>query len=375
MRIALVAPPIESVPPRFYGGTERVVANLAEALVAKGHEVTVFASGDSKVQARLVPVCRQALRLAPSCSDPLPHLILAIERVLQHLDEFDLVHFHTDFCHFPAFRRVATPWLGTLHGRLDLIDLVPLYREFADVPLVSISDAQRRPMPWLDWRGTVYHGLPANSLVLRPATGSYLAFLGWICPEKRPDRAIEIAKRAGIPLKIAAKVDPVDRSYFETVVRPLLDSELVEFVGEIGEAEKAAFLGDALALLFPIDWPEPFGLVLVEAMACGTPTVAYRAGSVPEIIEQGRSGFVVEDLAGAVAAVHVADRLERREVRRAFEQRFTAERMADDYLRIYARLTAERDRVDGDAAPWGAVRPAGPVGGVRVSAGRRGTGP
>mgnify|MGYP006287678299 FL=1 len=336
MRIALVSPLIESVPPRFYGGTERVVAYLANSLGALGHRVTVFASGDSTVDAEVVPVCAHALRLDPSCQDALPHLILGIERVLERVENFDIVHFHTDFCHFSAFRRAGVPWLNTVHGRLDLPDLPPLYAAFPDVAVVSISNAQRAPLPNLNWLATVHHGLPRDHLPFTQQPGKYLAFLGRICREKRPDRAIEIARRTGIPLKMAAKVDRVDQAYFEQAIQPLLDPGVVEFIGEIGETDKADFLGNAKALLFPIDWPEPFGLVLIEAMACGTPVVAFRAGSVPEIVEPGRTGYVVDTLDEAVARTLQIDRLDRATVRAEFEARFTSDRMAEDYLSIYA---------------------------------------
>lgn len=339
MRIAQVAPLHESVPPRLYGGTERVVCYLTEELVRRGHEVTLFASGDSHTAARLRPMCPNALRLA-QCVDPLPHHVLMIEKIMQESDDFDVIHFHTDFLHFPAFRRHSTPTVGTLHGRLDLPDLVPLYHEFRDVPVVSISDAQRLPLLWLNWRSTVHHGLPGDLLRFQPEPGRYLAFLGRICPEKRPDLAVRIARALGMELKVAAKVDRADLKYYETIIKPLFDDPLVEFVGEIAEEEKSEFLGGARALLFPIDWPEPFGLTLIESMACGTPVIAFRCGSVPEIVDDGLTGFVVEDCAQAVMAFEQIGRLDRRAVRGTFEERFSVERMAEDYLAIYENLTA-----------------------------------
>ncbi|RUL87769.1 glycosyltransferase family 4 protein [Tautonia sociabilis] len=341
MRIAQVAPLYERVPPQSYGGTERVVSYLTEELVRQGHDVTLFASGDSLTAARLVPCCDRALRLGGRCVDPIARHVYQIERVLSLADEFDVIHWHTDYLHFPLSRRLGVPHVTTLHGRLDLPDLPDLYAEFDDMPVVSISDAQRSPLPLARWAGTVYHGLPESLYELREADGGYLAFLGRISPEKRPDRAIEIARRVGLPLKIAAKVDKADREYYETTIRPLMDHPLVEFIGEIGDADKQDFLGNALALLFPIDWPEPFGMVMIEAMACGTPVVAFRCGSVPEVIDDGVTGFIVDDLAGACRAVEHAGRIDRRRVRSVFEQRFSARRMALDYVAIYERLVSE----------------------------------
>jgi glycosyltransferase involved in cell wall biosynthesis len=341
MRIAQIAPLIESVPPRLYGGTERIVSYLTEELVRQGHEVTLFASGDSLTSAELVPCTEQALRLDPTVRDPLPYYMVMLDRVRRRAHQFDVVHFHIDYLHFPLFRDLAACTLTTQHGRLDLPDLSVAYRVFSEFPLVSISDDQRRPVPDWYWLSTVHHGLPANLYPFSPrAHRGYLAFLGRICPEKRPDHAIEIARRAGVPLKIAAKVDRVDQAYFDEVIRPLLRDPLIEYVGEIGERDKAAFLGGASALLFPIDWPEPFGLVMIEAMACGTPVIAYRRGSVPEVIEDGWTGFIVEDMAGAVAAVADLDRLDRGMVRARFEQRFTAQRMAKNYVAVYNALAA-----------------------------------
>jgi glycosyltransferase involved in cell wall biosynthesis len=340
MRIAQVAPLYESVPPRLYGGTERVVSYLTEELVGQGHEVTLFASGDSETRAKLVAPCRRALRLDRRCVDPLVHHLLMLERVFQDVSRFDIIHFHCDYLHFPWSRRHPCQHLTTLHGRLDIPDLRPLYREFAGEPLVSISDGQRRPLPWADWLGTVHHGLPLDLHTFRDRPGQYLAFLGRISPEKRVDRAIRIAREAGVPLKIAAKVDVVDRAYFEETIQPLLEGgrPLVEFVGEIGGQEKDEFLGNASALLFPIDWPEPFGLVMIEALACGTPVIAYRKGSVPEVLEDGVTGFVVQTIAQAVQAVGRVASLSRGKCRQVFERRFGAARMARDYVRLYHRL-------------------------------------
>jgi glycosyltransferase involved in cell wall biosynthesis len=339
MRIAQIAPLIESVPPRLYGGTERIVAYLSEELVRQGHEVTLFASGDSLTSAELVPCTEQALRLDPRVRDPLPYYMVMLDEVRRRAPEFDVLHFHIDYLHFPLFRDLAAATLTTQHGRLDLPDLSVAYRVFAEFPLVSISDDQRRPCPDWNWLSTVHHGLPPELFPFSPhARGGYLAFLGRICPEKRPDHAIEIARRAGVPLKIAAMVDRVDQAYFDEVIRPLLQDPLVEYVGEIGDRDKPAFLGDAFGLLFPIDWPEPFGLVMIEAMACGTPVIAYRRGSVPEVLDHGWTGFIVHDIAGAVAAVADLDWLDRRLVRTRFEQRFTVERMAKDYVALYDTL-------------------------------------
>jgi glycosyltransferase involved in cell wall biosynthesis len=340
MRIAQVAPLFESVPPKFYGGTERVVSYLTEELVRQGHEVTLFASGDSVTSARLVATTYRSLRLDEKCIDRLAHQIRQLERVFQEVehDRYDLVHFHVDYLHYPLSRRARIRRVTTLHGRLDIPDLIPLYKEYRDEPVVSISNAQREPLAWADWVGTVYHGLPAELYAAREKTGAYLAFIGRFSPEKGPDRAIEIARKAGVPLKLAAKVEKADREYFDARIKPLLDSPLIEWVGEIGEKHKPEFLGDALALLFPIDWPEPFGLVMIEAMACGTPIVAFPRGAVPEVMEDGVTGFVVEDVEAAVKAVARLEGFDRRGCRRAFEERFTAERMTRDYLEIYRRL-------------------------------------
>jgi glycosyltransferase involved in cell wall biosynthesis len=344
MKIAQVAPLAERCPPRLYGGTERIVSYLTEELVRQGHDVTLFASGDSRTAARLVRCSDMALRLNPAVKDPMPYHLVMLDEVRRRADDFDVIHFHVDLLQFPLIRDFADRTLTTLHGRLDLPDLKPFYAAFPEVPLVSLSDSQRLPMPAVSWAGTVPHGLPRDLLPFSPRPkGDYLAFLGRISPEKRPDRAIEIAARAGMPLRIAAKVDKVDRAYWDMVVAPLVARhDNVEFIGEIGEAEKASFLGNARALLFPIDWPEPFGLVMIEAMACGTPVIAWNCGSVPEVVDDGVTGFIVGDEAAAVAAVRRAVTLDRAEVREVFERRFTVERMATDYLSIYRGLPGVR---------------------------------
>ena len=344
MRIAQIAPLIERVPPRLYGGTERIVFYLTEELVRQGHEVSLFASGDSLTSADLVPCSERALRLDPRVKDALPHYMVMLDEVRRRAAQFDVLHFHIDYLHYPLFRAIPARIVTTAHGRQDMPDLPVVYTSFPEYPLISISDDQRKPWPCANWLGTIHHGLPADLYSASSAQrGSYLAFLGRICPEKRPDRAIEIAKRSGMPLKIAAKVDRVDQAYFEEVIRPLLDDPRIEFIGEIAEHEKSAFLGGALGLLFPIDWPEPFGLVLIEAMACGTPVIAWRCGSVPEVIEDGLTGFVVGDMEGAVDAVGKLDRLDRAAIRIRFEQQFTAERMAKDYLAVYRSLITMLD--------------------------------
>jgi glycosyltransferase involved in cell wall biosynthesis len=351
VRIAQVAPLHEAVPPRFYGGTERVVSYLTD--------VTLFASGDSETHARLVPICRQALRLDPHCENPVPYEILALEAVIREADDFDVIHFHEACLHLPWTRRMGCATVTTMHGRLDLRDLVPLYREYADVPLVSISDARRRPMPRANWRATVYHGLPDDLYRFHPEPGGYLAFLGRICPEKRVDRAIAIAQRAGMELKIAAKVDAADKEYFETEIRHLLDDPLVDFIGEIGDGEKEAFLGGAAALLMPIDWPELFGLVVIEAMACGTPVIAFPFGSMPELVEPGVNGALVESVDEAIAPVEALAAFDRRLCRRSFEERFTAPRMARNYVRVYEELVEE--------AVWSPGRAALPAARIQIT--------
>jgi glycosyltransferase involved in cell wall biosynthesis len=344
MKIAQVAPLAERCPPRLYGGTERIVSYLTEELVRQGHDVTLFASGDSRTAARLVRCSDMALRLNPAVKDPLPYHLVMLDEVRRRADDFDVIHFHIDLLHFPLIGAFADRTVTTLHGRLDLPDLKPFYAAFPEIPLVSISDSQRRPMPAVNWAATVPHGLPRELLPFSPrANGGYLAFLGRISPEKRPDRAIEIAARAGLPLKIAAKVDKVDRAYWDMVIAPLVARHNnVEFVGEINDAEKASFLGNARALLFPIDWPEPFGLVMIEAMACGTPIIAWNCGSVSEVVDDGVTGFIVGDEAEAVAAIKRVAALDRAKVRAAFEQRFTVERMAEDYLAVYRSLAGVR---------------------------------
>jgi glycosyltransferase involved in cell wall biosynthesis len=334
----------ESVPPRMYGGTERVVSYLTEELVAAGHDVTLFASGDSVTSANLVPVCERSLRLDSGCVDPIAHHVRGLEEVYRVAADFDCLHFHTDYLHFPLSSRLALPRLTTLHGRLDLPDLQPLYRTFPAEPVVSISDAQRAPLPWLNWKATIHHGLPADLLSFSPGPGRYLAFLGRISPEKRPDRAIELARRVGLPLRVAAKVDNADKVYFQDRIEPLLRDGEVEFLGEIGEREKESFLGGAIALLFPIDWPEPFGLVMIEAMACGTPVLAWRGGSVPEIIDEGVTGCVVNSMSEAQAALGRIGRIDRRGCRAAFEARFTAARMAASYAEAYREASWSRGR-------------------------------
>jgi glycosyltransferase involved in cell wall biosynthesis len=341
MKIAQIAPLMESVPPRLYGGTERIVSYLTEELVALGHEVTLFASGDSITAANLVPCVPKALRLDNSVRDPIPYYMLMLDRVRQCADDFDVLHFHIDQFQFPLFRPIADRTITTLHGRQDLPDLLPLYLGFDDMPLVSISNAQRHAVPNANFAATVYHGLPVG--LHRPIAeprGGYVAFLGRISPEKRPDRAIEIARALGIPLKIAAKVDRVDDTYFRTQIEPLLDGPGVEFIGEINEQQKTKFLGEAQALLFPIDWPEPFGLCMIEAMACGTPVLAFRCGSVPEIVEQGITGAIVDTMEEAIDALPRVIALDRKKVRQRFEQRFSATRMAKDYVNVYRSLLA-----------------------------------
>lgn len=338
MRIAQVAPLAEAVPPKLYGGTERVVSWLTEELVERGHDVTLFASGESETSAELVSCVSQGLRLA-GIRDHTANLLVMLDQVRRRASEFDIIHFHIDLLQFPLFQNLTHKCVTTLHGRLDLPDFHPVYRTFAKMPLISISASQRAPMPQAaNWIATVPHGLPAATSPFSQHGGEYLAFLGRIAPEKRPDRAIEIAKRAGLPLKIAAKVDPIDREYFEHAIKPLLDHPLIEFIGEIGEREKSAFLGNAIALLFPIDWPEPFGLVMIEAMSAGTPVVAWRNGSVPEVIDEGVTGCVVESIEAAVAAIERVSDMNRGSVRRRFEARFTACQMAQGYLDAFDRL-------------------------------------
>ena len=342
MKIAQVAPLIERVPPRLYGGTERIVSYLTEELVRLGHDVTLFASGDSVTTAELAPCCTRALRLDATVRDSVPHFMLMIDKVRERAKEFDVFHFHIDFFHFPLFRSLAARTLTTLHGRQDLADLKPFYSRFGEMPLVSVSNDQRKPLSRANYVATIHHGIPPD--LHRPSfeQGSYLAFLGRISPEKRPDRAIRIARAAGIPLKIAAKVDKVDEEYFRNDILPLIDGPGVEFIGEINEHEKTQFLGEAAALLFPVDWPEPFGLVMIEAMACGTPVLAFRCGSVPEVIEDGVTGKVVDSEDEAVAALPEILSYDRHAVRQRFDDRFTSTRMAKDYVSTYRRLLKTR---------------------------------
>jgi glycosyltransferase involved in cell wall biosynthesis len=357
LKIAQIAPLIESVPPRLYGGTERIVSYLTEELVALGHEVTLFASGDSITAANLVPCVPKALRLEAGVRDPIPYYMLMLDRVRQRADEFDVLHFHIDQFHFPLFRSIAGRTVTTLHGRQDLPDLLPLYLGFGDMPLVSISNAQRRPVPNANFAGTVHHGIPAAlHRATTEAHGGYLAFLGRISPEKRPDRAISIARALGIPLKIAAKVDRVDEIYFKTEIEPMLEAGGVEFIGEINEHQKTQFLSDAQVLLFPVDWPEPFGLSMIEAMACGTPVLAFRCGSVPEIVEDGVTGAIVETMEEAIEALPRVIEFNRKKVRQRFEQRFSATRMANDYVGIYRSLlakSAQREQQEVELSPGG----------------------
>jgi len=361
MKIAQVAPLYESVPPKMYGGTERVVSYLTEELVSQGHDVTLFASGDSTTSARLIAPCRQALRLEGSI-DPLAHHILMLELLSQVAGDFDIIHFHCDYIHFPLSRRLRLPNVTTLHGRLDLPDLVSLYREFLEMPVISISNSQRSPVPWLNWQGTVHHGLPLDLYQCQREAGTYLAFLGRICADKGIEQAIEIAKKAGIPLRVSAKVDRDDKEYFKEVVQPLLANPLTQFMGEIPESDKNGFLGNAIALLAPINWPEPFGMVMIEAMACGTPVIAFRRGSVPEVIDEGRSGVIVSTVDEAVAAIKNGKLVRRKSCRESFERRFTAPRMAREYLAIYERMVEPNNSITAmepvitsvpeESAPW-----------------------
>jgi glycosyltransferase involved in cell wall biosynthesis len=339
MKIAQIAPLCEPVPPRLYGGTERVVAHLSEALVALGHDVTLFASGDTWTRARLAPMRDQALRLdpAPLKSDVAAHLAM-LHQVRERSGEFDVLHFHIDRLHFPFFESVAQRTLTTLHGRLDIKDLPGVYDRWSQYPLISISNHQRSPLPSANWFDTVPHGVPTERFRFSAEPGEHLVFVGRFSPEKRPDRAIEIAQRACMPLVMGAKIDPVDRPYFHAVIEPLLQGPYVEFVGEVDDQVKNELLGRAAALLFPIDWPEPFGLTMIEAMACGTPTIAFNCGSVPELISHGTSGFIVDNMDDAVRAVpRVAD-LDRAACRQAFEMRFTGSRMAKDYVKLYESM-------------------------------------
>ena len=348
MRIAQVSPLTEAVPPKLYGGTERVISWLTEELVAMGHDVTLFASGDSRTSARLEAMWPRALRLDGSVRDPNALHMSMIERVCRRAAEFDIIHFHLDYYPFSVMSRQNVPSVTTLHGRLDLPEHQPMFETFAAAPVVSISSSQRRPIHTANWVGTVHHGLPKRLLEPQPVKPSYLAFLGRISPEKRVDRAVRIAQRCGLPLKVAAKVDQVDRDYFDDEIRPLFTLPNVDFIGEIADGQKSDFLSGAVALLVPIDWPEPFGLVMIEALACGTPVIAYNRGAVPEIVEDGVTGFVVEDETSAVGAINNLPGLPRASIRRRFEERFTSRRMAEDYLSIYQQLIFQK--VDRPAA-------------------------
>ncbi|HEY2529218.1 MAG TPA: glycosyltransferase family 4 protein [Xanthobacteraceae bacterium] len=342
MHIAQIAPLTEAIPPKLYGGTERVVSWLTEELIALGHKVTLFASGDSVTSAHLEAFWPRALRLDGSVRDPNALHMMMLERVYRRAADFDFLHFHLDYYPFSLFSRQSIPFVTTLHGRLDLPEHQPVFDTFPSVPVISISNAQRRPLPQARWVRTVHHGLPEGLLTPQPVRPSYFAFLGRIAPEKGVDRAIEIAEHCGIPLKIAAKVDRVDQEYFDADIRPLIKSTNVEYIGEIGDAEKSEFLSGAVALLVPINWPEPFGLVMIEAMACGTPVIAFNHGSVPEVVDDGLTGFVVEDVNGAIGAVDRLGQLSRQKIRQRFEERFTARRMAQDYLNVYRSLMADR---------------------------------
>jgi len=340
MKIAQIAPLAEAVPPRFYGGTERVVSWLTEELVREGHDITLFAAGGSRTSAKLVEGSESGLRLRGVRDHTASNLVM-LDQVRRRADEFDVIHCHIDLLQYPMFQDMAHKMVTTLHGRLDVPDFMPVYRAYPHMPLISISNKQREPMPpGLNWLATVYHGLPADVCPFKPEGGDYLAFLGRISPEKRPDRAIAIAKKAGIKLKIAAKVDKADADYFKEVIEPMIDHPLIEFVGEINESQKCDFLGNAMALLFPIDWIEPFGLVMIEAMSAGTPVIAWRNGSVPEVIDHGVGGLIVESIDEAVEAVHRARRMSRAGVRAAFESRFTARHMARGYVEAFETLIA-----------------------------------
>ncbi len=338
MKIAQIAPLAESVPPKLYGGTERIVAYLTDELVAQGHEVTLFASADSETMAHLVAGAPRALRSDPQVQMELPHLLLMLDNVRQRADEFDILHFHVDLIHLPLFESLREHTLSTLHGRLDIADIWPFYQRFMNMPLVSISNAQRLPMPPVHWLDTVHHGLPIDLYQLGAGNGGYVLFLGRISPEKGPDAAIKIACKAGVPLKIAAKVDKADILYFETYIKPLLNHPLVEYLGEVGESEKKQLLQNAMALLFPINWPEPFGIVMIEAMACGTPVICFPRGSVPEVMEDGITGYIVEDIPSAAKALANISQLDRRRIRQGFEARFTAQHMTSAYLHLYSQM-------------------------------------
>lgn len=341
MKIAQVAPLHESVPPKYYGGTERIIYYLTEELVRQGHQVTLFASGDSKTSAKLQPMVDHALRLNPDVGDPLAYHIMMLDKVADMADEFDLIHFHIDGLQYPLMRHLNTPYITTLHGRLDLPHLAPLYHTFNHVPVVSISNHQRTPLPFANWQGTVYNGVPLTVYHFHPTPGDYLAFLGRMSPEKGIEQAIEIAIKAGMELRIAAKVDSVDQAYFENTIKPHLAHPLVNFIGEISETEKDDFLGNAYALLFPINWPEPFGLVMIEAMACGTPVIAFGCGSVPEVMRHGETGYIVNNVDEALKVLPDISKLNRQQCRLIFEDYFSSRRMAHDYLNVYQQLINE----------------------------------
>lgn len=347
MRIAQIAPLMESIPPKLYGGSERIASYLTEELVAQGHDVTLFASGESLTAAKLVACCPQPLRLNPAVVDIIPYYMLMIDKVRSMAPEFDILHFHIDQFHFPIFREQARRTVTTLHGRQDMPDLAHLYRGFFEMPLVSISNAQRAPVPNMNFVGTVYHGLPEGLLTpTSHATKGYLAFIGRISPEKRVDRAIEIARAVGLPLRIAAKVDRVDADYFHAKIEPLLNLPDIEFIGEIDDRRKGTFLGEASALLFPIDWPEPFGLAMIEAMACGTPVLAFKNGAVPEVIDDGVTGYIVDTMESAISTLPKVLALDRHRVRQRFEERFSVSRMARDYVAIYESLIGQHAALD-----------------------------
>jgi len=341
MRIAQVAPLFESIPPKLYGGIERIVYWLTEEMIARGHEVTLFATADSQTTAQLVPICPRGLRLEQELGvDKAGFHYVMLEQVLKRADEFDIAHFHCDYWHLPYLRSINISAITTMHSRLDYKPLSNIYESHPDFNAISISNAQRKPIPWLNWQANIYHGLPERQFALDDGSGKYLLFLGRICPEKRPDRAIEIAKQAKIPLKIAAKVDPADTQYYAQEIKPLLNNEYIEYIGEINDAEKQEVIGKALALIHPVEFPEPFGIAMIEAMACGTPVVGFRTGSIPEVVDEGITGFVVDNIPEAVKAIDKVASLSRKQVREVFEKRFTASRMAEDYLNVYERLMA-----------------------------------
>lgn len=342
MKIAQVPPLYESVPPKMYGGTERVVSYLTEELVNQGHEVTLFGTEDSITKANLLPICKNATRLNKDCRDPFAYHILQMQKVAEHASDFDIIHFHTDYLHYPFSKTASYPHITTLHGRLDMPELKMIYECFNDIPVVSISNNQRIPQPTANWAATIYHGLPQNLYKTGAGAGGYLTFLGRISPEKRPDRAIEIALKAGIPLKIAAKVDKVDQDYFDSVIKPMINHPLIEFIGEVGEDRKGELLGNSIGLLFPIDWPEPFGMVMIEAMANGTPVIAFGCGSVPEIILDGVNGYIVNSIEDAVDKVGKLSSFDRIDCRAYFDTHFTATTMTHNYVRLYKKLVEKK---------------------------------